>query len=203
MRHYVYFAQDSESGRLYIGSRSCKCDPLEDSYMGSYHDKSFSPDIKWVWAEFLTREDAFRAEEILHRLFDVVKSNSFVNRRIGSGAWSSGNLKWWTNGVDETLAEFAPVGWRLGRKFGTGKNIQNRGRPWQYKTGHSDQACLKMSKAHTGKKLSQEHKNSLSKLTSGRRWACNAEGHTIRLRPAETLPVGYQWGRTFKETAND
>jgi hypothetical protein len=200
MRHYIYFVQESSSGRLYIGSRTCNGSPEEDPYLGSFHDSSFKPDVKWVWAEFPTRKEANVAEETLHRLFDVVKSLTFVNRRIGSGAWSSGPLTWWTNGTSETLSEHPPLGWHKGRKTGVGQNVENRGRPWLYKSGHSQESREKMSKAHLGKVLSTKHKENLSKLTKGRRWACNKLGESIRLWPDEPLPPGFQWGRKYQDS---
>lgn len=198
MRHYVYIVQDSSTGRLYIGCRSCEGSPVLDPYMGSFHDSSFNPDTKWVWAEFKSKTEAYRVEEILHRLFNVVKSSTFVNRRVGSGAWSSERLTWWTDGVSETLAEAPPLGWRKGRKLGVCLNVQNRGRPWLYKDRHSTQSKQKMSLAHKGKKLAKEHKEKLGKITAGSRWAHDANGNTKRIPQNQPLPKGYKWGRKLK-----
>lgn len=203
MRHYVYFVQESTTGRLYIGSRSCKVDPELDPYMGSYHDKTFAPDIKWVWAEFQTREEAYSAEETLHKVFDVVKSPTFINRRVGSGAWSSSKLTWWTNGEEETLSEAAPAGWYKGRKASLRSLFVKLGKQssgkWLKGHRHTQQARLKMSKSHSGKTLSDSHRHSLGLITKGRKWACNKFGETLRLWPSEMLPPGYQWGRTYKD----
>ena len=77
--HYVYLTCDTFDGRLYWGSRSCDCPPEEDPYMGSHRDDTFNPDLKYVWAEFNTRLEADDAEDILHKLFDVVESSTFAN----------------------------------------------------------------------------------------------------------------------------
>lgn len=79
MRHYVYVTK-GDCGRHYIGVRSCKCDPVEDSYMGSHKDPDYSPVEKWIWSEFDTREDAANAEASLHEVFDVAVSKHFANR---------------------------------------------------------------------------------------------------------------------------
>jgi len=78
-RHYVYLTCDTTDGRLYWGVRSCDCDPKDDNYFGSHCDNTYNPDMKWVWNEFSTREDAEFAEHKLHKLFDVVNSSTFAN----------------------------------------------------------------------------------------------------------------------------
>lgn len=77
--HYVYLTCDSETGRLYWGVRSSHCKPEDDDYFGSHCDETYCPDLKYVWAEFDTREDAELAEHKLHKLFDVVNSKTFAN----------------------------------------------------------------------------------------------------------------------------
>ena len=78
-RHYVYLTCDTTDGRLYWGVRSCDCDPKEDNYFGSHCDDTYNPDLKWVWNEFPSREEAEFVEHKLHKLFDVVESQTFAN----------------------------------------------------------------------------------------------------------------------------
>lgn len=88
-RHYVYLTCDSTDGRLYWGVRSSDCDPENDNYFGSHKDDTFRPDMKWVWNEFPTRQDAELAENKLHKLFDVVNSSTFAN--LSSAQWKQWN----------------------------------------------------------------------------------------------------------------
>ena len=72
---------DPADERKYIGSRSCKCLPKEDTkYFGSYKDKSFKPQQKIILKVFRSREEAFKHEIYLHFILDVAVSNTFANR---------------------------------------------------------------------------------------------------------------------------
>ena len=35
MKHYVYKLEDKKTKEFYFGSRSCKCEIINDKYMGS------------------------------------------------------------------------------------------------------------------------------------------------------------------------
>jgi|DEB0MinimDraft_6_1074348.scaffolds.fasta_scaffold19710_2 hypothetical protein len=72
---------DSSDQRMYIGSRTCKCKPEEDTkYFGSFRDKTFKPDTKRVLKIFNTREEAFKHESYLHFVLDVATNPRFANR---------------------------------------------------------------------------------------------------------------------------
>lgn len=65
MKHYVYKLKDITTGEFYIGSRSCKCEPIYDDYMGSM--KIWKPNkanlIKTILNQtFNSREDAILYE---------------------------------------------------------------------------------------------------------------------------------------------
>jgi hypothetical protein len=80
MKHYVYYSYE-EWGRGYLGCRSCKCNPEEDtSYFGSFSDPAFNPTRKVVLETFETRKEALEAEVLLQAFFDVVKNSHFANR---------------------------------------------------------------------------------------------------------------------------
>jgi hypothetical protein len=80
MYHYVYYSYE-EWGRGYIGVRSCKCLPEEDTkYFGSFYDKSFKPTEKDILSVFETRKDALKAEIALHDFYEVHKNPHFANK---------------------------------------------------------------------------------------------------------------------------
>lgn len=69
--HYVYYSWE-QWGRGYIGVRSCRCLPEEDTkYLGSYRDKTFKPTEKIILQTFSTRKEANIAEIKLHDFYDV------------------------------------------------------------------------------------------------------------------------------------
>ena len=78
--HYVYYSWE-KWGRGYIGSRSCKCLPENDSsYYGSYSDKTFNPTEKIVLQVYRTRLEANKAEIILHNFYNVGSNPHFANK---------------------------------------------------------------------------------------------------------------------------
>ena len=82
MYHYTYLLLDPESEMKYIGMRSSKCKPEEDTYMGSayamtIHDKRRCD--KLVLEEFDTREEALHHEMKLHNQFEVHTNPEFWN----------------------------------------------------------------------------------------------------------------------------
>lgn len=81
MIHYTYLLQFT-NGQKYIGVRSCKCIPKEDSkYLGSSkYTANLVLESKTILKEFPTRIDAVNHEIYLHNFYDVVKSNLFVNQ---------------------------------------------------------------------------------------------------------------------------
>lgn len=81
MHHYTYLSKDTSDGRMYIGSRSCKCRPQKDGlYFGSFKDKTFKPTLKIILKTFSTRKEAFKHEIYLHFILDVAASPLFANR---------------------------------------------------------------------------------------------------------------------------
>jgi hypothetical protein len=78
--HYVYYSYESW-GRGYIGKRTCKCHPQDDTqYFGSFSDKTFNPDSKIIIATFDTSEEALAAEIALHEFYDVAVNSHFANK---------------------------------------------------------------------------------------------------------------------------
>jgi len=79
MHHYTYLLLGHD-GRFYYGVRSCKCDPHQDRYTGSYKDTTFSPKKKRILRLFPTRRDALLEEIRIHALKDVDKSKRYANK---------------------------------------------------------------------------------------------------------------------------
>jgi hypothetical protein len=79
--YYTYYSYE-EWGRGYFGSRGCKCLPEEDvRYFGSFNDKTFRPTQKIILKDdYLTREEAYADEIILHDYYDVANNPHFANR---------------------------------------------------------------------------------------------------------------------------
>jgi len=78
--YYTYYSYE-EWGRIYIGSRGCKCLPEEDiKYFGSFHDKTFKPSQKNILGTYNSREEAYADEIILHDYYDVANNSYFANR---------------------------------------------------------------------------------------------------------------------------
>jgi hypothetical protein len=79
--YYTYYSYE-EWGRGYFGSRGCKCLPEKDvKYFGSFNDKTFRPTQKIILKDdYLTREEAYADEIILHDYYDVANNPHFANR---------------------------------------------------------------------------------------------------------------------------
>lgn len=79
--HYTYYSYE-EYGRGYIGSRTCKCLPEEDTkYFGSFTDKTFTPSQKMILkSDYATRAEADADEVLLHNYFEVDINPHFANR---------------------------------------------------------------------------------------------------------------------------
>ena len=82
MYHYTYVLLDPESDMKYIGMRSSKCKPEEDTYMGSSYSMTIEDKRrcdKLVLEEFATREEALLHEIKLHEQFQVHTNPEFWN----------------------------------------------------------------------------------------------------------------------------
>jgi hypothetical protein len=68
MYHYVYKLTEESTGNFYYGSRTCRCHPNDDSYMGSMF--TWKPNKKLlkkeiIKSDFNSREDAIVEESEL------------------------------------------------------------------------------------------------------------------------------------------
>lgn len=117
--HYVYYSYE-EWGRGYIGKRSSKVPPSQDSYMGSFKDKTFRPVHKIILAVFETSKQALEAEIALHSFYKVDENPHFANqaRQTSSGFC-------WHGKLTEVLSPQQQVAWR--RKISDKINSGSRG----------------------------------------------------------------------------
>jgi hypothetical protein len=112
MFHFVYNSYEAW-GRNYIGVHST--DNLDDGYLGSSRDPTFSPKEKDILEFFETREEAKAAEITLHEFFDVENNPLFANLK------NAGSMKF-DHGRD-VLASFSSKQLRLyGSKGGKSKS---------------------------------------------------------------------------------
>jgi hypothetical protein len=81
MNHYTYLLINKNNGMLYIGKRSCKCTPYEDtSYMSSSTYVPKNECIKVILKEFTTAEEAIKHEIHLHDVHNVSVNPTFYNK---------------------------------------------------------------------------------------------------------------------------
>ena len=77
--HIVYLSYESKpGGRNYIGKHSTE--NLHDGYLGSFSDKSFSPDSRIILGVFNSAEAAVLSEIQWQRVFEVVPNSDFANK---------------------------------------------------------------------------------------------------------------------------
>lgn len=148
MSHYVYYSFE-EWGRGYIGVRSCKCSPHEDIfYMGSFYDKTFKPTQKIILKTFDSREEAIKAEIILHEFYKVDTNKHFANKS------------------KQTSTRFVCCG---PKSEETKQKISNARKGKKLSPEHIRKASMARGKVLKGRKLSEEHKRKLSEALRGRK----------------------------------
>jgi len=80
--HYTYCSYE-ESGRSYVGSRTCRCLPINDiNYFGSFTDKTFTPTKKVILKVYNTAEECLLAEHFLMKLLNVGEDENFANKQV-------------------------------------------------------------------------------------------------------------------------
>ena len=163
--HYVYLTCDSTDGRLYWGVRTSDTEPENDDYFGSHCDDTYHPDMKWVWNEFPTRQDAELAEHKLHKLFDVVNSPTFAN--LSCAQWKQ--WKW-------VGSKHAPSTLEKLREQKLGENNPQFGKP----TGQKQKDAVR--KASTGRRDS-ETTTKKKQLSQKRNAQLNKKGKSLYYDP--------------------
>jgi hypothetical protein len=173
---YVYYSYE-EFGRGYIGSRGCKCLPEEDfKYYGSFWDKTFKPTGKIILAEFDNRRDAYDAEVVLHKFYDVVNNPHFANqsRALTSGFTTEGRVaaNRGKKASEETRRKIGAAS--KGRKPSEetrklkSKQMSGEGNH-MYGGTHTPEAREKIGAAQRGKVIEDWHKERISQANKGRK----------------------------------
>ena len=172
---YVYYSYE-EFGRGYIGSRGCKCLPEEDSkYYGSFWDKTFKPTGKIILAEFDNRKDAYDAEVVLHKFYDVVNNPHFANqsRALTSGFTTEGLSTFKGRKHSEESKKkigAASKGRKPSEETRKLKSKQMSGEGnHMYGGTHTPEAREKIGAALRGKVIEDWHKERISQANKGRK----------------------------------
>jgi hypothetical protein len=175
MKHYVYKIEDIITNEFYYGSRSCKCNPNDDKYMGSM--QTWKPNkinlIKTILKDdFLTREDAILEESILisNGINDALNRNYHIPNKgfhtVGYGYWTG------------------KVGPHFGFKHT--EETKQKQKHMMLGTTHSDETKSKMSKKHIGKIKSIEHRENLRKALLGKK---KSKNHIKKLSECHKISV--------------
>jgi hypothetical protein len=202
--------------------------------MGSFRDKTFKPVCKEILSTHATRKEALEEEIRLHNMFNVGKNPCFANlARLTSVGFLYDGPRNWTEEAKQKLSQTIrgrprkPLSEehkqkiskaKTGRKIGpfSDEHKQKIGAGRRGKT-HSQEAITKIKNSRIGKKLSEETKQKLSKLSAGENNACF--GRTGEDHPAfgkkkwytnglvsvfkEEQPEGFWPGRTYKKRIVD
>ena len=173
--HYVYRIDLTETGEFYFGSRTCKCHPKNDTYMGSM--VRWKPDksklIKSIINDtFLNRTDAVKAESTLikENINNPLIRNYYIpNENFHTTGWGycTGKIGPRKNAIISTNQREKQRQMILGKK-------------------HTDTTKHKMSESHLGKLKTKEHRENLSKSLSGKP---KSETHKKALSEVHKIPV--------------
>jgi hypothetical protein len=175
MKHYVYKIEDSITNEFYFGSRTCKCNPSNDKYMGSM--QTWKPNklnlTKTILCdEFLNREDAIlmEAQLISEHINNPLNRNYYIPNKgfhtVGYGYWTG------------------KTGPNTGKKHTY--EVKEKQRIMMLGTTHSEETKNKMSKSHMGLIKTSEHRKKLSKSLKGKPKSIN---HIQKLSECHKIPV--------------
>ena len=175
MNHYTYLLIHPD-GLMYIGVRSCKCLPDEDTaYMSSAKtvSKEYLQECdKLVLGEFATREKAINEEIRLHDLLEVGINTSFFNRakQTCTGFDRSG-IAPWNKGKPNPLSEEGISNIRIATKARLERGSGNikKANIFNYKTNElvAENVCLKQWADNNG-----YHQGNLAATARGKYKSC-------------------------------
>lgn len=191
---YVYYSYE-EFGRGYIGSRGCKCLPEEDfKYYGSFWDKTFNPTQKIILAEFDNRVEAYEAEVVLHKFYDVVNNLHFANqsRALTSGFTTEGRVaaNRGKKASEETRRKIgeASKGRKHTEDYKKKKSLENIGeKNPMYGGTHTLEAREKIGAAQRGKTISEEHRQKIIEANTGKTLTEEAKQKLRQINTGKTV----------------
>ena len=161
--HIVYLSYESKpGGRNYIGKHSTK--NIHDKYMGSFSDKSFSPDTKIVLGVFRSPEAAVKAEIQWQRVFEVAANPEFANRSYQtSDKFDTTGLK-----VPKEVREKISSSSKGRKKSEETRRKMSEAQKGQKRRPLSEATKFKMSEKRKGQKKSEEHRRKIAERLKGR-----------------------------------
>ena len=191
MWHILYLSYESE-GRDYIGAHSTE--DINDGYLGSYRDRSFSPDHRIIIGYYKTRNSLLRAEENLQKSLDVARDPQYANRSIQT---STGFNRQGVKDSPETVERKrqASEGEKNGF-FGKTHTKQTR-EEWSKKRKgrvESAETKRKKSEAHTGSTKSIETKQKIAVGRTGKQHSATSRLKMSEQRMGSSNPAyGRKW----------
>jgi hypothetical protein len=191
MWHIVYLSFDSSpSGRNYIGKHST--DNLHDGYLGSFKDKTFTPDTQIILGYFKTPEAAVAAEIQWQRVFQVVSDPTYANRsyQTSTGWDTTGNRL-----SDEQRKKISERLQGIGHPFYGKKRPEHAERMRAKPPAQRPEVRDKISKTMTGDhhhNKRPEMRQKISEIMTGCRWWTNGVSNT---RSVECPGPGWVIGR--------
>ena len=177
MYGYIYLTTNLINSRKYIGQHKSEC--FDTNYYGSgkvllqaitaYGKDNFKCEIL---CECFSAEELNAKEEFYIEKYNAVNSNEFYNLKPGGLGKSVSGVIYITNGksckkvLPEELEYYKSIGYHRGGPIPTEEAIRKR---VQSNTGKKHPtAGPNISKALTGKKLSFEHRKSISDAKKGK-----------------------------------
>jgi hypothetical protein len=170
MYHYTYriiLEQPTDARKYYIGVRSSKRYPTEDSYMGSskplreWMETNGSGVRKEVLAIWPSRKLAGEHELALHIALDVVLSEEYFNLTTGKGGKVDGAIGY--AHTEETKRKISESGKGRIHSDETLKKLSEKAKSRDPAVvAKMKERCIAMAAARKGKKISQEHKAQIS-----------------------------------------
>jgi len=163
MKHYVYRLDDPITKEFYFGSRSCKCEIIDDTYMGSY--KTWKPEDKSRLIKTILKTDFDTVESMIEyeakSITEYIANSLNRNYHIPTRGFHTYGLQPRLNKVHTKLSRKKMSIARTGVKMSN--EIKQKISKAQKGKIKSDETCRRLSVSHKGKQFSEEHKRNIAK----------------------------------------